>query len=83
MNHSVELHINAIQAANYWQDQPLSIATEYITSDLLEFKDLVMDIFTSESPMDIINKHEVMLRNITGMDAQNGLSLDLENLEVA
>ena len=80
MNHNVELHIRAIQDACNWQDQPIEQANEHITPDLLEFKDLCADIFTSETPMDIINKHEKLLRNITGMDANNDVSMEVEDI---
>jgi len=81
MNHNTELHINAIQAACYFQSQPLNIANQYIPSDLLEFKDFCDDIFTSETPMDLLAKHEKMLQSITGIDATNEILLDMENLE--
>lgn len=80
MNHNVELHINAIQSACMLQDESLTEAKKYLTSDLLEFKDLCPEIFTSERPMDIILKHERMLQQITGMDAVNDISIDLGNL---
>ena len=79
MNHNVELHINAIQAANECQDLPISEAKKYITNNLLEFKDLCPEIFTSERPMDLIMKHERMLQKITGMDANNDVSLDISD----
>lgn len=78
MNHCVELHIRAIQEACNYQDQPLNIANNHITPDLLEFKDLCEDIFTSQSPMSVIDKHEKLLRNITGMDASNTTPYDIE-----
>ena len=80
MNHNTELHINAIQAANRAQDLPISEAKEFLTQDLLEFKDLVEDIFTSEQPMDLIMKHERMLQQITGMDANNDVSMSVEDM---
>ena len=80
MNHNTELHINAIQAANRAQDLPISEAKEFLTQDLLEFKDLVEDIFTSERPMDLIMKHEKMLQSITGMDANNDVSMSVEDM---
>lgn len=83
MNHNTELHINAIQAANHWQDQPADKASAYLTPDLLEFRDLCPEIFTSENPMDLIMKHEKMLQQITGMDATNNVSMDLENIQNA
>jgi hypothetical protein len=78
MNHNTELHINAIQAANHWQDRPVDKAKNYLTSDLLEFKDLCPLIFTSERPMDLINKHAKMLQQITGMDADNQVSMEMD-----
>ena len=80
MNHSTELHINAIQSANRCQDLPIDEAKVLITPDLLEFKDLCPEIFTSERPMDLIMKHERMLQQITGMDANNDVSKDIEDL---
>lgn len=77
MNHSVELHINAVQAANQCQDLPISQAKEFLTPDLLEFKDLCPEIFTSENPMDLIMKHERMLTGITGMVADNEVPIDI------
>jgi hypothetical protein len=80
MNHNVELHINACQAANMLQDLPVDKAKEYLTPDLLEFKDLCPEIFKSENPMDLIMKHERMLTNITGMSADNSISIDIEDI---
>lgn len=80
MNHNTELHINAIQTANMWQDKTATEANEHLTPDLLEFKDLCPEIFTSEKPMELIMKHEKMLQNITGMDANNDISVDIEDM---
>jgi len=80
MNHNTELHINAIQAANLLQDLPVSESKQHITPDLLEFRDLCPEIFKSENPMDLIMKHEKMLQKITGMDADNEVSLDIEGM---
>lgn len=80
MNHNTELHIDAIQTANRMQDLPLDQANQHITPDLLEFKDLCPEIFTSERPMDLIMKHEKMLQQITGMDANNDVSRALEDM---
>ena len=82
MNHNVEIHIAACQAACYWQDQPLNVASNYITSDLLQFKDLCDEIFTSQRPMDLISQNEMLLQNITGMDAGSNLSIDLDSLDI-
>jgi hypothetical protein len=80
MNHNVELHIRACQEAVRWMDQPLSVARQHLPSDVLEFKDLCEDIFTSEKPMTLIEKHRTMLTNGTGMNADNSLSMDINKL---
>lgn len=80
MNHNVELHINAIQAANEIMDSPIDNAKKYLTSDLLEFKDLCPEIFKSECPMDLINKHAKMLQQISGMDGNNDISKNFEDI---
>ncbi len=80
MNHNVEVHIDAIQTANKYQDLPIEDARHHLTPDLLEFRDLCPEIFTSERPMDLINKHAKMLQQITGMDANNDVSMDIEDM---
>ncbi len=80
MNHNVEVHIDAIQTANKYQDMPIEDARHHLTPDLLEFRDLCPEIFTSETPMDLINKHAKMLQQITGMDANNDVSMDIEDM---
>jgi hypothetical protein len=77
MNHNVELHIKACQEACYWMDQPINISTQHLPSEILEFKDLCSDIFTSEKPMDLIDKNWRLLTNANGMDAYNDLSIDI------
>jgi hypothetical protein len=81
MNHNVELHIRACQEAVYWMDQPLHIARQHLPSEVLEFKDLCEDIFTSERPMTLIEKHWTMLTNGTGMNADHGLSMDIADIQ--
>ena len=77
MNHNTELHIRAIQDACAWQDQPTAIAKDHVTEDLLEWRDLCPEILRSERPMDLINKHRRMLGQITGMDAQHDIPMDM------
>lgn len=80
MNHNVEMHIDAVQTANRMQDLPTSEAIKHLTPDLIEFRDLCPEIFTSERPMDLIMKHEKMLQSITGMDANNDVSMSVEDM---
>ena len=83
MNHNTELHIRAIQDACNYQDQSLDIATHHVTPDLLEWKDLCNEIFTSERPFDLINKHQRMLTKIMGMDANSDISMEVGDFDEA
>ncbi|MBX9702321.1 MAG: hypothetical protein K2X74_22985, partial [Acetobacteraceae bacterium] len=80
MNHNVELHIRAIQDACMYQDMPIGDANSRVTPDILEFKELCPEIFNSENPMDLIEKHENLLKNITGMDADNQVVMLSEDI---
>jgi len=80
MNHNVELHIKGCQEACRWMDEPLSISTQHLPSEVLEFKDLCEDIFTSEKPLTLIDKHWKLLANATGMDADANLTLDISKV---
>jgi hypothetical protein len=81
MNHNVELHIRGCQEACYWMDQPLSIASQHLPPDVLEFKDLCPEIFTSEKPMTLIEKNWRLLANSTGMNADSVQSLFLDDIQ--
>ena len=81
MHHNVEIHIDAIQNACAAQDLPLSHARHLVTPDLLEFAGgLCEEILTSERPMELIDKHAKMLSKITGMDADNRIHMEMENI---
>jgi hypothetical protein len=74
----VELHIDAIQHACAMQDLPAHERKQHISSDLIEFAGgLCEEILTSEKPMELIDKHARMLTKITGMDADNNITMDL------
>ena len=79
MNHNVEVHVAAMQAASYWLDQPTNKALHHISSDLIEFNDLCDEIFTTERPMQLIDRYEGMLKVITGQEVDYNISVDLEN----
>ena len=79
MNHNVELHLRACQEASYWMSQPINIARNHVPPDVLEFKDVCNEIFTSERPMDLINKHWSLLASAGGMDADNQTRISLDS----
>jgi len=80
MNHNLELHINSMRAATEAQDLPIEQASQLLTSDLLEFKDLCPDIFTSERPMDLIAKHEKLLQSLGGRDMESTTVKNVEDI---
>jgi hypothetical protein len=60
------------------QDLPAHERKQHISSDLIEFAGgLCEEILTSEKPMELIDKHARMLTKITGMDADNNITMDL------
>ena len=82
MSHNVELHIEAIQHACAMQDLPMEERKHHISEDLIEFAGgLCEEIFTSEKPMQLIEKHSAMLAKITGMNADNNIVMDFDEFE--
>ena len=51
---------------------PNNQITQFIPSNILEFKGLCKDIFTSEKPMDIIVKNKKLLNSLTGISTYSG-----------
>lgn len=81
MSHNVELHIQAIQAACALQDLPQAERKHHVTADLVEFAGgLCEEILTSERPMQLIQKYEKLLENITGMSAVHNIPLGIDQM---
>jgi hypothetical protein len=80
MNHNVELHIRGCQEACRWMSQPHDVARQHLPDDVLIFRDLCEEIFTSENPMSLIDAHWNMLTNLTGMSADNGMAILAEEI---
>lgn len=67
MNMNVNMHIKALQHANRLYELDDKVANAYIPSNLLQFRDLVGEILTSEKPFDVIDKNAKLLKNVFGM----------------
>jgi hypothetical protein len=81
MNHNVQLHLDAIQYACAALKLPLHESKHVLSSDLLEFEHgLCEEILRSETPMTLIRKHENLLCNLSGMDADNSISMDMSEI---
>ena len=63
-------HIDAIQEALRIYDMPVKQVRQFFPSYILEFKDLCKDIFTSETPYDLIEEHKKLLHIITGTNGE-------------
>lgn len=83
MAHNLERHIKAIQQANRLFSLPLSQKQPFVPSKLMEFDNIVKQIFTSETPFDVITKHHKLLNNLTGRKKGQGINIiegELSNL---
>ena len=79
MWHNLYRQIDAIQEALRIYDMPSKQVISFIPSDILEFKDLCPEIFTSEKPFDLIEKHRKMLHKITGVNGDTHVPI-LDNV---
>ena len=75
MAHNVEYHIKAIQKANRLYDLPFSQNRHYLPADLLEFKELVGEVFWSETPFELISKHHKLLNKVSGRKKGKGVNI--------
>lgn len=75
MWHNLYRQIDSIQEALRIYDMPSSQVTEFVPKSLLEFKDLCPEIFKSERPFDLINKHKKLLQNLTGTNGVHEVNL--------
>lgn len=75
MAHNVEYHIKAIQKANRLYDLPFSQNKYYLPGDLLEFKDVVQEVFASETPFKIIQQHHKLLNSVSGRKKGKGVNI--------
>lgn len=75
MGHNVERHIRAIQQANKIYDLSDYSRADYMPLQLVEFKEVVEEVFNSETPYDVITKHQKLLNNLVGRRTGKGLSV--------
>jgi len=71
MNHNVYMHMKAICEANNFYALPREQAQHNIPSNLLDFRELVEEVFTSEKPFELIEKNHRLLNNLSGMKMGN------------
>lgn len=73
MCHNLERQIKAIQQANQIYALPHSTGKFYMPPELIEFKEVVEDIFENENPMDLIKRNSKLLNNFSGRKTGKGV----------
>ena len=66
MNHNCYIHTRGVKEVNHLFNLPRPQIANFIPEELIEFKELVNEIFTSSDPLTLIKKHGKMLRNLSG-----------------
>lgn len=66
MAHNTYMQIQGHQTANRLYDLPTKNAIQWVPKDLLEFRDLCVEIFESEKPIDLLEKHRKLITRFTG-----------------
>jgi hypothetical protein len=71
MNHNMYMHIRGINEANTLYQLPRPHAADYIVPEVLEFRDLCEEIFTTSKPMELIKSNSKLLMNLSGTKTEN------------
>lgn len=66
MNHNCYMHIKGIRESSNLFTLPEPQVRDFIPSNLIEFKDLVDEIFKVQNPDELIKKHGKLFRTLTG-----------------
>lgn len=66
MNHNCYMHARGVKEVGHLYNLPRPHVKEFIPEELLEFKDLVEEVFTSSKPMELIKSHSKLLKNLSG-----------------
>jgi len=67
MWHNLYRQIDAVQEALRIYDMPTEPIRPFIPPDVLEFKEICSEIFTSENAIDTINKNKTLLQSVSGV----------------
>lgn len=70
MNHNCYMHTKGIIEANRIYQLPRKNAANWIPANLLDFRELCEEIFTSEKPFDVITQNHKLLNNLSGVKAE-------------
>lgn len=71
MCHNTYMLVKALDEANNLYRMPTKQIQPWFPAGLLEFKDLVEEVFTSEKPFSVISANHKLLNNLSGLRTEN------------
>jgi len=70
MNHNIQVHLEGVFET---QDLYDNGDPQFVPAELLQIKDVIEEVFRSETPMDVIARNRKVLNFIAGSNAENGV----------
>jgi len=71
MNHNIQVHLEGVYET---QDLYDKADPHFVPSELLQIKDVIHEVFRSETPHDVIRDNRKVLNFIAGNNAENGIT---------
>jgi hypothetical protein len=88
MNHNVQVHLEGVYESqdiydrSDWRMSNYDPATkDMVPTELLEIREVIYEVFQSETPMDVLKKNQKILNFLAGDNAERGV-LDLSTVEM-
>lgn len=79
MNHNIQVHLEGVFESQDLYDRG---DPQFVPVELLQIREVIKEVFQSESPMDVIKRNQKVLNFIAGSTAENGV-LDYQCFEIA
>ena len=80
MNHNIQVHLEGVYETQDLYDKSDRkradfdpYAHEKVPTELLQIRDVIHEVFQSETPHDVIKKNQKILNFIAGSNAENGV----------
>jgi len=70
MNHNIQVHLEGVFETQDLYDKG---DPQFVPAELLQIKDVIEEVFRSETPMDVIARNRKVLNFIAGSNAENGV----------
>jgi len=79
MNHNIQVHLEGVFETQDLYDKG---DPQFVPVELLQIRDVIHEVFQSETPMDVIKRNQKVLNFIAGSNASDGV-LDYQCFEVS